>query len=139
MKSLSNLFESKKHKVFLGGTCNETTWRDELMPMLKIDYFNPVVKDWTPECQAEEERQKNKECDIQLYVITSAMKGVFSIAEVTEAAINLGKNCVFCVLDYDKFEKFNQKSLKAVENLVKKYDAKVCTDLKDIANYLNNL
>jgi len=31
------------NKVFLGGTCNESTWRDELIPMLEIDYFNPVV------------------------------------------------------------------------------------------------
>ena len=59
-----------KNKVFLGGTCNESTWREELIPLLKTDYFNPVVEDWTPECQAEEERQKNEECNYQLYVIT---------------------------------------------------------------------
>ncbi len=35
-------------KVFLGGTCNESTWRDRLIKLLKINYFNPVVKDWTP-------------------------------------------------------------------------------------------
>lgn len=51
-----------KNKVFLGGTCNNSTWRNELIPLLNIDYFNPVVEDWTPECQAEEERQKNEEC-----------------------------------------------------------------------------
>lgn len=34
-------------KVFLGGTCNDTTWRDELIKKLKINYFNPVVDDWT--------------------------------------------------------------------------------------------
>ena len=45
-------------KVFLGGTCAGSTWRDELIPQLKIDYFNPVVADWTPECRAEEIRQK---------------------------------------------------------------------------------
>ena len=33
-------------KVFLGGTCNESKWRDDLIKLLKIDYFNPVVKDW---------------------------------------------------------------------------------------------
>lgn len=31
-------------KVFLGGTCNNSTWREELKPLLKIDYFDPVVK-----------------------------------------------------------------------------------------------
>ena len=40
-------------KIFLGGTCNESTWRDELIPNLTIDYFNPVVKDWTPDCMKE--------------------------------------------------------------------------------------
>ncbi len=39
-----------KNKVFLGGTCNESTWRDRVIKDLKIDYFNPVVEDWTPEC-----------------------------------------------------------------------------------------
>lgn len=56
-------------KVFLGGTCNESTWRDQLISMLKIDFFNPVVEDWTPECQEEEIKQRN-ECDFCLYVIT---------------------------------------------------------------------
>jgi hypothetical protein len=42
-------------KVFLGGTCNESTWRTELIGMLNgIDYFNPVVDDWTPAHQDEE-------------------------------------------------------------------------------------
>lgn len=39
-----------KDKIFLGGTCNESTWRDRVIKKLKIDYFNPVVEDWTPEC-----------------------------------------------------------------------------------------
>lgn len=47
-------------KVFLGGTCNESTWRDKLIHILPehIKYFNPVVEDWTPACQREEERQR---------------------------------------------------------------------------------
>lgn len=34
-------------RVFLGGTCNDSTWRDNLIQQLEIDYFNPVVPDWT--------------------------------------------------------------------------------------------
>lgn len=44
----------EKYNVFLGGTCAELTWREQLMPMLdkfNITYFNPVVDDWTEECQ----------------------------------------------------------------------------------------
>ena len=27
-------------KVFLGGTCNGSKWRDEIIKLLEIDYFN---------------------------------------------------------------------------------------------------
>lgn len=39
-----------ENKVFLGGTCAETTWRDKIIDKLSenIEYFNPVVKNWTP-------------------------------------------------------------------------------------------
>ena len=36
-------------KVFLGGTCAGSKWRDNIIPQLKCEYFNPVVDDWTPE------------------------------------------------------------------------------------------
>ena len=45
-------------KVFLGGTCAKSKWRDNIIPQLKCEYFNPVVDDWTPECQKIEEREK---------------------------------------------------------------------------------
>jgi hypothetical protein len=63
-----------KKKVFLGGTCNESQWRKELIPMSSIDYFNPVVPEWTPECM-EEERRQREPCDHCLYVITPLMMG----------------------------------------------------------------
>ena len=40
-------------KVYLGGTCNNSNWRNKLITILKVDYFNPVVEDWTPECMKE--------------------------------------------------------------------------------------
>jgi len=72
-------------KIFLGGTCANTTWRDELINKLvnyNINWFNPVVKNWTEECQAIEEDEKNNKCNIHLYVITPEMIGVYSIAEI---------------------------------------------------------
>jgi hypothetical protein len=49
-----------KNRVFLGGTCNGTTWRDSMIKDLKVDYFNPVVEDWTPEAQQEERYEKEE-------------------------------------------------------------------------------
>lgn len=124
-------------KVFLGGTCNESTWRDKLIPCLDalgIEYFNPVVEDWTPECQKEEERQKEI-CDAQLFVITPKMKGVFSIAEVVEAANVNPKGTIFCVLPTDDdavFSKGELKSLDAVKKLVSKKGVIIARCLRDI-------
>lgn len=44
--------------VFLGETCNQSTWRDELLTMLdqdKVKAFNPVVDDWNEEAQINED------------------------------------------------------------------------------------
>lgn len=104
-------------KVFLGGTCNNSTWRDEIIPKLKIDYFNPVVEDWTPECQQNEIDEKENKCNIHFYCITSEMTGVFSIAEVIDSVHNKFKRTILHVIP-DGFTDGQIKSLKAVVDLV---------------------
>ena len=129
----------KEEKVFLGGTCNGSGWREEIIPMLKIDYFNPVVLDWTPECQEEEKRQK-KICKYQLYVITPKMKGVFSIAEVVDSSNKNPDGTVLCVLGKDgddEFEDFQKKSLDAVMKLVEGNKSFVTKSLSAAVEYLN--
>lgn len=129
----------KLNKVFLGGTCNGSEWRNELIPMLKIDYFNPVVENWTPECQAEEEYQK-KVCKWQLYVITPQMTGVFSIAEAVQGSNKDPKHTIFCVLKEHQgkvFENFNIKSLNATSKLISENGAIICESLNEVADILN--
>jgi hypothetical protein len=78
----------KMNRIFLGGTCAGTNWRDELIALLKncnVEWFNPIVEDWTPECQANEENEKNNKCNVHLYVITPEMQGVYSIAEIVNS------------------------------------------------------
>ena len=126
-------------KVFLGGTCNESTWREELIPMLKIDYFNPVVEDWTPECMDEEIRQR-KTCDFVLYVITPKMTGVYSIAEVVDDSNKRPEKTVFCFLEVHEingFGKHQVKSLKSVAKMVACNGATVCENLQEVADFLN--
>ena len=51
----------KRTSLFLGGTCNESTWRKRLIEKLdvdKVDYFDPVVDDWTPDDMDEEIKQR---------------------------------------------------------------------------------
>lgn len=129
----------EKYNVFLGGTCAESTWRDDLMPMLdsyNITYFNPVVEDWTEECQVIENWHKEND-DYNLFVITKEMEGCFSIAEVVDLSNKKPAQTIFCVL-YDGMQKFMVKSLKATSDLVKKNGGIVLDTLEDIADYLNN-
>jgi hypothetical protein len=131
----------KEVKVFLGGTCNESTWREKLIPMLTINYFNPVVEDWTPACQEEEYKQKEI-CDIHLYVITPKMTGVFSIAELIDSSNKNPKGTVFMILSEDEDIKFNNgqlRSLHAVANLAENINGAkgFFDDLPMLADYLN--
>lgn len=112
------------------------------MPMLGIDYFNPVVEDWTPECQAEEIRQKEHECNIHLYVITPKMKGVFSVAEAVESAMTEDKKCVFCILGIDggdEFDKAQIKSLEATGSMIQRHNGIWVGNFDDLPDVLNQL
>ncbi len=106
-----------KHRIFLGGTCNETIWRDELIKLIQVDFFNQVVDDWTEDCQSIERHEKEFMCNIHFYLITSDMIGVFSIAEVIDSTYQKGKITIFHVMP-DGFGKAQLKSLETVLNMV---------------------
>lgn len=145
-------------RVFLGGTCNGSDWRERLIPMLSnIDYFNPVVENWTITCQ-EEERRQRKICDFCLYCITPKMTGVYSIAEVVDDSNKRPDQTLIAVLDTDRqyhtsllnfivpeycqqvlsFTDSQRKSLKAVQDLIVMNGGRSFNNLKDVANFLNN-
>ena len=131
---------NKKLKVFLGGTCNESMWREILKPQLNIDYFDPIVDDWTPECQEEEIRQRQL-CDFLLYVITPKMKGVYSIAEAVDDANKFPEKTIFCYMPEDdgvQFSDSQKKSLAAVAKLVQANGGCMLDGLNSIAKFLNN-
>ena len=106
-----------KNRIFLGGTCNNSTWRNELMQSVQVDMFNPVVEDWTPECQQNEMDEKENKCNIHFYCITKEMTGVFSIAEVIDSVHNKKVRTILHVIP-DEFEQKQLKSLQAVVDLV---------------------
>jgi hypothetical protein len=133
-------------KVFLGGTCAKTwrkdsaaLWRETLIPMLRCEYFNPVVPDWTIECQQEELRQRET-CDFVLYTITPYMEGVYSIAEVADDSNKRPEQTLLCLLNRRGAIKFNDaqwKSLVAVERLVERNGARTFRKLERVADFLN--
>lgn len=121
-------------RVFLGGTCNESTWRNQMMVHLYsqgLEYFNPVVDDWDDDAQANELRER-EECDFCLYTITPKMTGTYSIAEVVDDSNKRPHKTVMVLLRDDGNEKFTQgqwKSLGAVAKMVKRNGGQVFDNL----------
>lgn len=134
-------------KVFLGGTCNETDWRDKLIQSLQIEYFNPVItdRDWTEE-DRQNEIQQRQECDYVLFVITPRLSGFYSIAEVVDDSNKKPEKTIFYVQPRDTNDQgqsvvFNpavRKSMDAIIELVKKNGAHVMNSLEEIATFLNS-
>ena len=131
-------------KVFLGGTCNESTWRNDMISLLTnlgIEYFNPVVDDWNEEAQKNELRER-AECDICLYTITPKMAGVYSIAEVIDDSNKRPEKTIMVLLKESDDEIFNTgqwKSLLAVAEMIEVNRGAVFYDLYSAAEYIATL
>lgn len=129
------------NKVFLGGTANNSSWRKELIKELKIDYFDPIVENWTEECIAEEERQKWSECNIHLYVFTPEQHGFYSFVELMDSLYKT--NTIFAFSD--GFDKAKNKSLNAIGKKVIEWHGMWVSDSEDgslsnitrLASFLN--
>ncbi len=128
----------EKMKVFLGGTCNRSVWRNILISKLEIDYFNPVVDDWTEDCYQEELRQREL-CDVCLYVITSNMTRSYSIAEVVDDSNKRPNKTIFMFLK-EGFDKGQIKSLNKVGDMVLLNGGTwINGGLNEVARYLNEI
>lgn len=132
----------EKVTVFLGGTCADSTWREELEGMLdheRVETFNPVVADWTPECQAVEDFHREND-DICLYVITPEGQGFYSFVEVTDDSNKRPERTVLCVLteaNGKKFEGHNLKCVLKTMKLVSSNGVFVTDSLEKVAAHIN--
>ena len=134
----------EKLTVFLGGTCADSTWREELEGMLDketISTFNPVVPDWTPECQAIEDMHREID-DICLYTITPEGEGFYSFVEVADDSNKRPNKTILCVLTEANGKKFEGHNLKCVLKTMKLVAANgvvVVQSLEELATYLNKI
>lgn len=132
------------YSVFLGGTCNGSTWRDELIPMLdseKISAFNPVVEHWDEKAQAEEDYHKAND-DFTLYVLTPELKGVYSVFEVAMDSCKRPGRVMFCVLPKrgeKEFEPFLLKNFNKIKKDLLANGTLVFDSQEEVANFLNSL
>jgi len=133
------------HHVFLGGVCSETTWREELKPLLTCSYFDPVVSEWTDEDKAKE-IQERATCNYVLYVLTPRMSGIYSLAELIDDSNKRSKQTLFVILKEDINDEGKRivfipefkSSLDAIAELAVSNGALQFDSLQSVANFLNN-
>lgn len=109
---------SKIAKVFLGGTCNGSKWRDYAEQHLNMPYFNPVVDDWDEEAMKREEHEKATSL-YHLYVLTPKMEGCFSVAELINDSHQTDTETYFCFLATDGGQSFSKHQLKAMQAIAR--------------------
>lgn len=127
--------------VFLGGTCDDSKWRNKFIPMLdktKIDYFNPIVSDWNEEARVNELYHREND-DYVLYVL-SRTYSTYSIAEVVDDSNKRPDKTICCIISESEnpLTKQELKHLNQVGKMVERNGAKYFTSLEDVADYLNN-
>ena len=84
-RSLKYQQQQQNYQVFLGGSCNPTTWRhDQAIPYFQsrsVSFYNPQVADWTPDLVEIEHRAK-KLAPLLFFVIDHDTRALASIVEV---------------------------------------------------------
>jgi hypothetical protein len=132
------------YTVFLGGTCNGSTWRDELISELdssKVSAFNPVVEDWNEQAQMEEDYHKAND-DFTLYVLTPEMTGVYSVFEVAMDSCKRPGRVVACILDERNGKTFEgqvAKNMKKIKKDLINNGTLVFDNLNQVAMFFNTL
>lgn len=131
-------------QVFLGGSCNPTTWRQDIaIPFLKehgITFYNPQVQNWRPEL-LELEAQAKESADVMFFVIDKETRGISSLIEVAYLVANrkqvilvltdIGENDVECKGVFTQLEKNDlARGRRILEDLVERNSVPVFKDLK---------
>ncbi len=126
-------------KVFLGGTVADSNWREEIIPLLEIDYFNPVVEEWDEQAY-QTELYEREHCDYNLYVLTPKMIGYYSIAEVMDDAYKKGNRTIYCFLLQDGEDEFHEGQIISLEKIgraITRYGSVWARSIKEVAGFLN--
>ncbi|KAK6636605.1 hypothetical protein RUM43_010267 [Polyplax serrata] len=84
-----------RYEVFLGGSCNPTTWRTDIaipeLEKMNITYYNPQqVEEWRPEL-LEVEYQAKENATLMFFVLDNQTRGVSALIEVAHLAGNQRK------------------------------------------------
>eukprot|EP01137_Pigoraptor_chileana_P032528 Opistho-2@22041 len=91
-----------RFEVFLGGSCNPTTWRrDYAIPILQkshLTFYNPQVDEWYPELM-EIEAQAKDSASLLFFVVDNQTRGIASMIEVAYLS-GIGRELILVTNDF---------------------------------------
>ena len=131
-------------KVFLGGSCDESTWRNQMIVHLQdegMECSNPVVDDENYDTQTDELREQEG-FDFCLYGITPKTTGMNYIARVVDDSNKRPEKTILVLMRKDgvqQFEESQWRSLCAVARIVRRNGGTVLDSFKHAAVYIASL
>ncbi|XP_029178725.1 uncharacterized protein LOC114946418 isoform X2 [Nylanderia fulva] len=106
------------YEVFLGGSCNPTTWRSDIaIPTLQnlgITYYNPQVSQWGPELIAQEYEAKQT-ARVLLFVIDNQTRNSAGIIEAAQLAATRSESLVLVIYPYRQGQTILGETVSAQE------------------------
>ena len=111
--------QEHNYQVFLGGSCNPTTWRhDQAIPYFQsrsVSFYNPQVAEWTPDLVEIEHRAKEL-APLLFFVIDHDTRALASTIEVCYLAAR-GRSIIVVMnpMSEGKYTKFIQQKKSSYE------------------------
>ncbi|XP_043668708.1 uncharacterized protein LOC122629390 [Vespula pensylvanica] len=106
------------YEVFLGGSCNPTTWRSEIaiptLQRLGITYYNPQVSQWGPELIAQEYEAKQT-ARVLLFVIDNQTRNSAGIIEAAQLAATRSESLILVIYPYRQDQTILGESVSSQE------------------------
>lgn len=137
------------YDIFLGGTTNKTTWRDDFIKLMKevnptIKPFNPVVDNWTQEC-VDLENFVKLHSRYHIYVLTPRMIGAYSIAEMIDSVHDRSKKVYIYIMESDTDDDGNElrwdprarNSLTVISNMVVSHGGIATSSIKEMVEKID--
>ncbi|MDB4330183.1 nucleoside 2-deoxyribosyltransferase domain-containing protein [bacterium] len=127
--------------LFLGGTKNNSSWREDLVPLLdyeKLAYFNPVVKTWDDEAYEREMFLKSLPTTVELFVITEESKNKSDITEALNSSLQKPERTIFMYLP-EGFSQEQVNSLEIIKDTIKENGGYTANSLYEVGYVFKGL
>jgi len=133
------------YDLFLGGTCGNSKWREDLIPLLEkrgITYFNPVTEKWDDEARKREDEAK-KNSRYMLFMITDPQSkdgehiSPYSLVEASIGVCRQPEQTIVCFMVTENMPKHLQSALKKIQQDLQQLEgAKICNSPEGIFQWL---